>query len=263
MYKIGEFSKLAKTTVKTLRHYESEGLLSPAYIDENLYRYYSAEQLIDLSKIIKYRQIGFSIKDIKKILGGEDTQDLLDKRQSEIRSSLQTSKYQLKILDFLRREKTMKYNPVVKDLPEYIVYYKEGTIKDFSEASKFITDSAKECLATNPNIKCVKPDYCFMNYLDEDFKDHDIKLRYCQAVEEAGCDNETIKFKTFPATSVISIYHKGPYNTLGEAYGYIMKYIEENGYKTCDYPREVYIDGIWNKENPSEWLTEIQVPIVR
>lgn len=263
MYKIGEFSKLAKTTVKTLRYYETQGLLLPAHIDENLYRYYSAEQLIDLSKIIKYRQIGFSIKDIKKILGDEDEQELLSKRKSAIETSLQTSKYQLKVLDFLRKEKTMKYNPVVKEIPEYIVYYKEGIIKDFSEASKFITDSANECLATNPNIKCVKPDYCFVNYLDKDYKDHDIKLRYCQAVKEVGHDNETIKFKTIPATSVISIYHKGPYDTLSEAYGYIMKYIEENDYETTGLPREVYIDGIWNKHDETEWLTEIQVPIVR
>ncbi|MCQ2969903.1 MAG: MerR family transcriptional regulator, partial [Clostridium sp.] len=33
-------------------------------------------------------------------------------------------------------------------------------------------------------------------------------------------------------------------------------------YIPCDNPRESYIDGIWNKENPEEWLTEIQVPIV-
>lgn len=40
-----------------------------------------------------------------------------------------------------------------------------------------------------------------------------------------------------------------------------MKYIEENGYHVSDLPRERYIDGIWNKENPEDWLTEIQVPV--
>ena len=34
MYKIGEFSILSKTTVKTLRYYEKEKLLIPAYIDK-------------------------------------------------------------------------------------------------------------------------------------------------------------------------------------------------------------------------------------
>jgi hypothetical protein len=26
-------------------------------------------------------------------------------------------------------------------------------------------------------------------------------------------------------------------------------------------PRESYIDGCWNKEDPNDWLTEIQVPV--
>lgn len=40
-----------------------------------------------------------------------------------------------------------------------------------------------------------------------------------------------------------------------------MKYIEENGDEMVELPRERYIDGIWNKENVEDWLTEIQVPV--
>ena len=39
MYKIGEFSTLAKTTVKTLRYYEQENILLPHFVDSNGYRY--------------------------------------------------------------------------------------------------------------------------------------------------------------------------------------------------------------------------------
>ena len=34
-----------------------------------------------------------------------------------------------------------------------------------------------------------------------------------------------------------------------------------NGYEIVGAIRESYIDGVWNKEDESEWLTEIQVPI--
>ena len=48
MYKIGEFSKLAKTTVKTLRFYDESGLLKPAFVDpENGYRCYTAFAFYD------------------------------------------------------------------------------------------------------------------------------------------------------------------------------------------------------------------------
>lgn len=85
--------------------------------------------------------------------------------------------------------------------------------------------------------------------------------RYSQAVVKAGVGNERIKFRTLPATNAICIYHKGAYDQLGEAYAYIMKYANDNGYKISDFPRECYIDGIWNKENVEDWLTEIQLPI--
>jgi effector-binding domain-containing protein len=64
-----------------------------------------------------------------------------------------------------------------------------------------------------------------------------------------------------PETKCICIYHKGSYETLGKSYAKIMKYIEDNKLEIKEYPRECYIDGIWNKENVEDWLTEIQIPI--
>lgn len=67
MYKIGDFSNLSKTTIKTLRYYEKEGLLIPSYIDGvNGYRYYESNQLVNFSKIISLKQIGLSLSEIKK-----------------------------------------------------------------------------------------------------------------------------------------------------------------------------------------------------
>ena len=59
----------------------------------------------------------------------------------------------------------------------------------------------------------------------------------------------------------VCIYHKGSYDSLGNSYSIIMKYIEDNQYEIIDYPRECYIDGCWNKNIVDEWLTEIQVPV--
>ena len=68
MYRIGDFSKASKTTIKTLRYYEKEGLLIPTFVDPYTgYRYYETSQLYDLSKIISLRQLGLSISDIKEI----------------------------------------------------------------------------------------------------------------------------------------------------------------------------------------------------
>ena len=85
MYKIGEFSILAKTTIKTLRYYEKEGLLIPAFVDTNGYRYYDTNQLLELAKIVSLRQIGLSIVEIKKVLNDENSlQEILNLRRQVI-----------------------------------------------------------------------------------------------------------------------------------------------------------------------------------
>lgn len=262
MYKIGEFSILAKTTIKTLRYYEKEKLLIPAFVDTNGYRYYETKQLLELARIVSLRQIGLSIVEIKSVLDDKDNlQEILNLRRHVIEAEMNEHKFQLSKINYLLEGENMKYEVVMKELPGCVIYYKEGMVKDFSEITNFILKSAEECRRTNPNIKCIEPDYCYINYLDGEFKDKDIKIRYAQAVEKEGVENETIKFERLKPVNAVCIYHKGAYENLGEAYAFIMKYIEENGYEILEFPRERYIDGIWNKENVEEWLTEIQVPV--
>lgn len=127
-------------------------------------------------------------------MNGNNLKEVLNSRKNIINEELNEYKYQLSKINYLLEESNMKYEVITKELPEYIVYYKEGIIKDYSETSNFILSSADECLSTNPNIKCIEPDYCYMNYLDGEYKEKDIKVRYCQAVVEEGIPNETIKF---------------------------------------------------------------------
>lgn len=69
MFRIGEFSKLAKTTVKTLRYYYKVGLLKPAFVDsETSYRYYSEAQLEIMREILAYKAVGIQNSDISDIL---------------------------------------------------------------------------------------------------------------------------------------------------------------------------------------------------
>ena len=157
----------------------------------------------------------------------------------------------------------MKYEVIIKELPDYVVYYKEGIVENFSKIVDFILKSAEECRETNPNIKCIEPDYCYVSYLDGEYKEKDIKIRYSQAVVEAGIPNDTIKFEKLNPVEAACIYHKGSYESLREAYGFILKWIEDNGYEMTEPIRERYIDGMWNKDNIEDWLTEIQIPIKR
>lgn len=266
MYKIGDFSKMSKVTIKALRFYEKEGLLLPVYVNEsNGYRYYESSQLLEISQIIALKQIGLSIDEIRKVINSEMNVDsILNSKKRELQMNIHEYNYRLSKINYLLVEKDMKNEIFEKVIPSYYVYYKEGLLRDYSEASRFIQDSGVECLELNPNIKCVEPNYCFVNYLDREHKEKNIKVRYCQAVikqKEPFKENESIKFMDISEETCICIYHKGAYDELGKSYSKILKYIEDNNYKIKDYSRECYIDGIWNKEDIEEWLTEIQIPI--
>ena len=69
MFKIGDFSRLAQVSVKALRYYGKLGLLKPAWIDRYTgYRYYTAEQLPRLNRILALKDLGFSLEQIKQLL---------------------------------------------------------------------------------------------------------------------------------------------------------------------------------------------------
>ena len=40
-------------------------------------------------------------------------------------------------------------------------------------------------------------------------------------------------------------------------------HFKNNGYEIAGEIRESYIDGVWNKETENDWLTEIQIPVVK
>jgi DNA-binding transcriptional MerR regulator len=66
---IGEFSKFCRVTIKTLRHYDKLGLLAPKEVDEwTHYRYYHVSQMQQLNAILRLKNLGFSLEEIRELL---------------------------------------------------------------------------------------------------------------------------------------------------------------------------------------------------
>ena len=69
MLKIGDFSKLGQVSVRMLRHYDQLGLLNPDQIDKFTgYRYCAVEQLARFNRILFFKDLGFSLQQIKDLL---------------------------------------------------------------------------------------------------------------------------------------------------------------------------------------------------
>lgn len=265
MFRIGEFSKMSKTTIKTLRYYDEIGLLKPEKTDKfTSHRFYSTEQLFRLHRIQELRQIGLSINEINLILSGHDCEPILQKRKAELICELAEGQSQLSRLEFiLQGESAMNYSATIKELPRCVVYSKKMTVPNYDAYFEVIPEIGKAVETKYPELKCAVPEYCFVVYLDGEYKEKDINIEFCEAVDKVYPDFDDFKFKEMEAVTAVSVMHKGAYSKLCEAYAYAFKWIEENGYSSADNPRENYIDGIWNKENENDWLTEIQVPITK
>ena len=264
MLKIGDFSKLTRISIRMLRHYDEIGLLKPDRIDDfTSYRLYTTDQLLKLHQIQAYRQIGLSINEIKLILTGADAQSFLQKRKAELVLQLEENNSQLSRIEFILQgeKKLMNYSATIKNLPECVVYSKRMTVPSYDAYFEVIPALGEAITQKYPDLKCAAPAYCFIIYLDGEYKEKDINIEFCEAVEKIYPDFDGIVFKKMPAVTVLSVMHKGAYKELGQAYAFAFKWIEENGYSAVDNPRESYIDGIWNKESESDWLTELQVPI--
>ena len=63
------FAKISQVTIKTLRYYAELGLLPPIGVDPEIgYRFYSVEQLPRLNRILALKDLGFSLKQISKLV---------------------------------------------------------------------------------------------------------------------------------------------------------------------------------------------------
>lgn len=71
-YTVNQLSKLAGISVRTLHYYDQIGLLKPTYIAENGYRSYDEAELMRLQQILFFRELEFSLQDIKKLLSRPD-----------------------------------------------------------------------------------------------------------------------------------------------------------------------------------------------
>ena len=67
-YTVKQLAKLSGVSVRTLHHYDEIGLLAPATVGANGYRYYGREELLRLQQILFHRDLRLPLDEIGKLL---------------------------------------------------------------------------------------------------------------------------------------------------------------------------------------------------
>lgn len=264
LYRIGLFAQMNRITVKALRFYEEQGLLLPAKIDgESGYRYYTMSQMETLHRIQALKEAGFTIEDMKHLDASGDERSFLLRKKNAILEKIAQLTLQLSRIDgYLMAGGNSLAAPVmVKTIPETVCAVMRRRIDSYDALFDIMPELGG--YMEEAGCVCALPEYCFTQYLEPGFQEAQILVEVCEAVTEKKADRGSLRFRTIPETRAACIYHKGSYRDFPKTYEVILRYIEENGYEICGNIRESYIDGVWNKDSEDEWLSEIQIPVVK
>lgn len=98
---VSELAAMAGISIRTLHHYHEIGLLLPAYVGENNYRYYGREELLRLQQILIHRELGIPLAEIGAILDapGFDRLTALKSQRERIAQEVARSAEMLRTID--------------------------------------------------------------------------------------------------------------------------------------------------------------------
>jgi len=71
LYTVSQIARRTGITVRTLHHYEAEGLLAPARRSDAGYRMYGRDELTRLQHIVSLKTLGFSLAEIRACLDAD------------------------------------------------------------------------------------------------------------------------------------------------------------------------------------------------
>lgn len=276
MFRIGEFSRIACVTIDTLRHYDALGLLKPAEVDPFTgYRYYTADQLQTLNRILALKESGLALEEIRRILRHHLTADelrgILKAQLASTESAIETAQ--------LRRERLLarlNHLTLEENMPAYEITLKPVaalTVAAIRETVASVEQMPQRCsemfnliaawMASNglpfgpPMTIYHNESYCRANIDTE-----------CAFVIPGGQVDQLaspaspvtvrqIEAVAQMAATIVTGDFFQKVDGLTPAYQAIGRWIEEHGYRIAGAPRELY----YGSPQTGDFTAEIQFPV--
>lgn len=104
MFSIGEFASIGRVSVRMLSHYDEIGLLTPARVDPfSGYRSYEGAQFTVLGSVLAFKDLGFRLDEVARIvhgdIDGDALHEMLAARRAELAQQLDLDAARLQRLD--------------------------------------------------------------------------------------------------------------------------------------------------------------------
>lgn len=264
---IGELSKIFNISTDTLRHYDKIDLIKPEYNENNDYRYYSIRDFFKLSRILFLKNLDISLSEIKKYMSNKNTNNLvclLKKKEEEIDIKMNKllnlkNKIQTK-LELLENIEGELDQIIIKKIPQRI-----GAFIDINNLESDY--EIKQTLKKNEKYLKISSwliEGQIYTSLSKENMDKGILNEFRYFIEILPIDSEFCKQLTIiPESEYVCVSFLGPYRDMGKHYQLLIQWIEENGYQIAGDSIEKNIVDYDFSDSENEYISEIQIPIIK
>lgn len=271
MFKIGDFSKLSRISIRMLRHYDAIGLLNPQQTDKFTgYRYYTAQQLVQAARIVSLRSMGFGLDAIAQLIGDGSGYGLVQSRLEEqarlLRGQLETLRGQIALIESaLQRikedEENMKYDVSLKEFKEKKVMALRSVIPRYEDEGSLWQKMYAE-VATQ-NVKMSAPAFCAAVFYDEGFQEHDVDVEVRAEVVGEYQNTEHVRFFTAEPVTAATVILKGDFSHVSDVCAAVGEWIAASGFEMAGPMFNIYHVSPAQDPNPEHWVTEVCFPVVK
>jgi len=266
LYSIGEVSKICNISKKALRFYDEIGIISPYEVSStNHYRYYSKKSLLDLTVLKYYKQMGFKLEEMRDLLNSEEYRKMergflekINELQDEqlavnVKLTSVTDWYELLVEAQTVIENDVRDVSVKFIEPKEYGFMDQAFIADDMEA--VINLKWTEFLVNIGNEITGAVNISFPSWKDR-LSGACKKMRIMQEMI-LPCKPEHLV--QMGGEVMLTCYHIGPHDTIGETYEKIDQYAGQQGYKLAKESWERYVTDCWTTKNTDMYVTEIRI----
>ena len=280
MFRIGDFSRFSRVSVKMLRHYDALGLLHPAFVDpQTHYRYYSAAQLPRLNRILALRDLGFSLDHVADLLEDERSprklKRMLERRRVEVAEQLEQDRQRAARLDAALRGiedgRAAVPDVVVREVDAVRVASLRGRVAELDDAVQEMFE-ALEAEVAGVAARAAGPP--LLVYHDRDYRETQADVEVAVPVRPDAKAAGRASVRTLPRIPrAACVVYSGDYEALGRVLAELLVWLEANRLTVAGPTREVYLQfgarharalGLppdYLADEVRDFVTEVQVPL--
>jgi DNA-binding transcriptional MerR regulator len=263
VFTIGGFARIAGVSAKVLRAYDAAGLFAPAWVDpSSAYRYYSPAQLPEFRRILALRDVGMSLAEIGRLVGGGvDLRAALERRRDELEHERREVERRLAALDIrvaAGAVGSLEPDVVLRRIDSEPVATFDLRLREDRDVGGAFYEL--EVHARDLGVRARRPPGAIA---DEDI--------IFIPVRRAISPTDRIGFRRLPACRAATILHRGDYDTLPAVLDALERWVSAAGLEPDGPLRILYLQfGAepelrlppgWVVQRDADFVTELQLPV--